>query len=108
MQLNQIMVNDLNFGHLKQFLLTLCIWGNLTNREDQNEMPHYAAFHQGSTVFVKVKKTFRQNNTIFFFNYNLTLLEMYNVLSQDYCIKPEGRIRLRYWKFIVLHLRFRK
>ena len=35
---------------------------------------------------------FRQNNTIFFLNYKLTSLDMYNGLSQVYCIKPEGRI----------------
>ena len=26
-------------------------------------------------------------------NYNLTSLDMYNVLSKVYCIKPEGRIQ---------------
>ena len=31
-------------------------------------------------------------NTIFFFNYNQTPLDMYNGLFQVYCIKPEGRI----------------
>ena len=29
--------------------------GTLTNSEDPDEMPHNAAFHQGSTLFVKVK-----------------------------------------------------
>ena len=32
------------------------------------------------------------NNTIYFENYNFTPLDMYNGLSQVYCIKPEGRI----------------
>ena len=36
----------------------------------------------GSTLFVKVKKSFRQKNTIFFGNYNLTPLDMYNGLSK--------------------------
>ena len=38
---------------------------------------------------VKVKKIFRQNKYNIFFNYNLTTLDMYNGLSQVYCIKPE-------------------
>ena len=33
------------------------------------------------------KKIFRQKNTIFFFNYNLTPLDMYNGLYQVYCVK---------------------
>ena len=41
---------------------------------------------------VKVRKIFRQNNTICFENYNPTPLNMYNGLSQSYCIKPERRI----------------
>ena len=44
----------------------------------------------GSTLFVKVKKIFRQKNTIFLENYNWTPLDIYNGLSQVYCIKPEG------------------
>ena len=42
---------------------------------------------------VKVKKIFRQKNTIFKKIYNLTPLDRYNGLSQVYCIKPE-RIHL--------------
>ena len=34
------------------------------NSEDPNEMQHNAAFHQGATLFVKVKQIFRQKNTI--------------------------------------------
>ena len=49
-----------------------------------------AAFHHG--LHCIGKKTFRQKNIIFFENYNLTPLDMYNGLSQVYCIKPEGRI----------------
>ena len=37
-----------------------------TNSEDLDEMQHNAAFHQGSTLFVKVKKIFRQMNAIIF------------------------------------------
>ena len=54
-------------------------------------MPHNAAFHQG-LHFVKVNLILRQNNTTFFENNNLTPLDIYNGLSQVYCIKPEGKI----------------
>ena len=39
----------------------------------------------------KVNKILRQKN-IFFLNYNPTPLDMYNGLSEVYCIKPEGKI----------------
>ena len=45
------------------------------NSKDPDEMQHDAAFHQG--LHCKGKKIFRQNNTIFFLIYNLTLLDMY-------------------------------
>ena len=48
---------------------------------------------------VKVKKIFRQNNTIFFLNYNLTPLDMYNGLSQVYCIEPEEKFLLFFCVF---------
>ena len=56
-------------------------------------MQHYAAFQFGLHCLVKVKKIFRQNSTIFF-SYNLTVtpLDMYNGLSQVYCITLEERI----------------
>ena len=68
--------------------------GTFTNSEDLDEMPHIVAFHQGlhSSVFVKVKKIFRQNNTIFYENYNLTPLDMYNRLSKVYGIIQEGKM----------------
>ena len=39
-----------------------------TNSEDPDEVPYIVAFHQGHhySVFVKVIKIFRQNNTIFY------------------------------------------
>ena len=65
----------------------------VANNEDQDEMQHIAAFHKMSILFIKVKKIFRQMNTILFCeNYNLTPLDMYNGLTEAYCIKPEGRI----------------
>ena len=42
-----------------------------TNSEDQDEMQHNDAFHQGLQCFVKVKKIFRQKITILFKNYNI-------------------------------------
>ena len=53
-------------------------------------MQHNAAFHQGLHCF-KGKKELQQKN-IFFFNFNLTPLDMYNERSQVYCLNPEGRI----------------
>ena len=38
---------------------------------------------------VKVKEIFRQKNTLSFENYNLTLLDMKNGLSQVNCIKEK-------------------
>ena len=45
----------------------------------------------GSILFVMVKKIFRKKNTISSENCNLTPLDMFNGLSEVYCIKPEGR-----------------
>ena len=66
--------------------------GTFTNSKDPDEMPHNAASHQGLHLFVKVKKIFRQKNTFFLKIYKLTPLDMNYVLSQVYCIRPEGRI----------------
>ena len=57
-----------------------------TNRIDPDEMLHFIRVY-----IVKVEKIFRQN-IIFFEIYDLTPLDMYNGLSQAYCIKPKGRI----------------
>ena len=60
-----------------------------------------------STLFVKVKK--RSSDKIQFFkNYNLTPLDMYNGLSQVYCIKLEGKYPLVFIqrvcaRYIALH-----
>ena len=40
-------------------------------------------------MFVKVKQIFSQKITIFFENYNLTPLDMYNRLSKVYYIKQK-------------------
>ena len=52
--------------------------GTLTNSKDPDEMQHNAAFHQGLHCLQKVKNIFLQENTIFFENYNLITLDMYN------------------------------
>ena len=53
-----------------------------------NIMPHFICVY----TVCKGKKMFREKNTLFFYNYNLTPLDMYIGLSQVYCIKPEERI----------------
>ena len=73
------------------FLKTLCIQEApkqvlFANSDDPDE-----SIISGSTLFVKVTKIFRQKKTISFENYNPTSLDMYNGLSQVYCIKPEGK-----------------
>ena len=49
------------------------------NSEDPDEMPHFIRVY---TFSYGVKKIFRQKDTIFLENYNLTFLDMYNGLSQ--------------------------
>ena len=39
--------------------------GTFTNSEDPDEMQHNAAFHQGQTLFVKVKRIFRHKIQFF-------------------------------------------
>ena len=50
-----------------------------------------------STLFVNIKKIFRQNKTctVFLENYNLAPLDMYRI-SKVNCIKAEGRIHSIY------------
>ena len=60
--------------------------GTFTNSEDPNAA---CSISSGSTLFVRVKKVFRQKIQSFFDNYNHTPIEMYNGL---YFIKPERRI----------------
>ena len=63
------------------------------NSEDPDEMPHYAAFHQGLYCLLGKKDLQTKKNTTFK-NYNLTPKGMYSGLSKVYCIKPEGKIHL--------------
>ena len=65
------------------------------NSEDPDEMPHYAAFHQGLYCLLGIKDLQTKNKqTLLLKNYNLTPKRMYSGLSKVYCIKPEGKIRL--------------
>ena len=65
------------------------------NSDDTDEMPHYAAFHQGLYCLLGKKdlQTKKQTNTTFK-HYNLTPQGMYSGLSKVYCIKSEGKIHL--------------
>ena len=53
--------------------LTLCIWETPIQVYLQTVKTHSLP-----TLLIKVKMIFRQKNTIFFENYNLTPLDMYN------------------------------
>ena len=56
-------------------------------------MQHHAAFHQGLHCLKKVNKDPQTKEYNFFLEkYDLTPLDMYNGLSQVYCIKLEGRV----------------
>ena len=80
----RFLLSSMFYGYLT-LLLTLCI------QEIPERVLILLDFIRVYTV-KKVKKNFRQKNTIFFENYNLTPLDWYNGPPQVYCIKPEGRI----------------
>ena len=61
--------------------------GTLTNSEDPDEMPHKEAFHRG--LHCLLRQRYSDKKIQYFLNYNLIPLDMYNGLSQVYCIKPE-------------------
>ena len=63
-------------------------WVPFTNSEDPDEMKHNAAFHQGLHRLLRQK---RSGKKYFFYNYNLTPLDIYNGSSQVYCIRQKGR-----------------
>ena len=85
------------------FLVCTLIWrpalktGNpstdtMANSEDRDEMPQYAAFHQGavcsipsgSALFAVTKSIFRERNTIIIWKLHP------ETPLKDYFIKPEG------------------
>ena len=57
------------------------------NNEDLDEMQHNVSFHQGLHGLEG-----KIDLQTMFENYSLTPLDMYNGLSQVYCINPEGII----------------
>ena len=59
------------------------------NGEDPDEMHHFVRVY---TVCKGQKDLQTKVKEFLFENYNLTPLEVYNGLSQVYCIKPERRI----------------
>ena len=60
------------------------------NSEDPDQMPHYAAFHQGLYCLLGKKRS-SDKKKHYLKNYNLTPQGMYSGLSKVYCIKPEGK-----------------
>ena len=64
------------------------------NSEDPDEMPNYAAFHQGLYCLLGKKRSSYKKKHTTFKNYNLTPQGIYSGLSKVYCIKPEGKIHL--------------
>ena len=69
--------NDLSY------LKTVCI------RETETECSNFIRIY---TVFKGKKDLLTKEYHISFEKYNLAHLDIYNGLSQVYCIKPEGRI----------------
>ena len=62
-----------------------------TQMDESLKSVQRALFYHGlHTLFVKVKR-FLDKNTIFICNYNLIPIDMYNGLSEAYCIKPVGK-----------------
>ena len=64
----------------------------LVNSEGPDEMPLYAAFHQGLHYLLRKKLSSEKEIQFLFGNYNLKPLDIYNGPSQVYYIKPEGRV----------------
>ena len=75
---------------------------NLTSRDDPDIMQQSASFITAKCYIIRVytvckakkKRTTDKRIQYFFENYNLTPLDMYNGLSQVYCIKPEELISI--------------
>ena len=65
--------------------------GTFTTSADPDDMQHNAAFHQDLHCLSRKKRSSDQKIQ-YLKKYNLTYLDMYNGLSQVYCIKPVGRI----------------
>ena len=74
-------------------MLTLCIWETpkrvllqtVKTHMKCSIMPHFIRVY----TFVKVKKSSDKRILLLFFQINLTSLDMYNGLSQVYCINQK-------------------
>ena len=65
---------------------------SFANSEDQDEMPHHVAFHQGSTLFAKEKTIFTEWKAIIYLEIiTRDPLILNKRPSKLYCIKPEGK-----------------
>ena len=76
-------------------LLTLCIPETLNENFWKQWKPRWnAAYISFSRLhYIRVYTVCKvKKNTMFFENYNLAPLKLYNGLSQVYCIKPDGLI----------------
>ena len=73
------------------------------NSEDSGEMQHIAAFYQGLHCLLNLERLQTKEYNIFE-NYNLTPLDLYNRLSQVYCIKPEEKNPLIYKGLEIMEL----
>ena len=62
----------------------------LANREDQEEMWHNAAFHQGLQCLLRRKLSSKKMQ--FYLEIEACNPSKYSGTSQVYCIKPEGKI----------------
>ena len=79
------------------YILTLCIWETpkrvlLQTVMTQMKCSIMLHFIRVYAVCKGKKDLQTKQYNISFLNYNLTSLDMYNGLSQLYCIKKEGRI----------------
>ena len=63
------------------------------NSEDPDEMQHFIRVY---TVCIRKKDLQNKEYSNFEKNYNLTPLDIYNGLSQVYCIKSDSIQRIKY------------
>ena len=75
-----------------------CVFDNLAHSEDAEEKTHNAAFHQVLHCSLRQSDLHREEIQYFVVNNNMGPLDMHNVPSQIYCIKPDGKIH-KYIKY---------
>ena len=87
---------------MSEWVLTLCLWETTKQVSLQTvKTKMKCCIMPGSTLFAKVIKIFRQKMQYLKQKQKLIPLDMYNGLSQVYCIKPEARIHYRVYSFWV-------